>query len=351
MAEKRFKPTPRRLQEARKRGDVAVGHDLPAALVFVAVLACAALFGAAVLALVRDLWLQATGPAAFAAPGEAWLPTLAGSAAVLLWTAAPLAAVTLVAAVAGGIAQVGGLMAWVRIKPDVKRLDPLEGAKRIFSRHNLLQLTKMLVKTLLLGALIALVVRSELDTALALGYAAPSKVMLVGGRLLLVVLGWAALIYVAMALVDTALVRIEFVRRHRMSIDDLRREYRDVEGDPTHLARRRVARFEALYAGVADQVRAASVLLCAGHQAIALQYEGERDLPRVVARGANDAAARMRRAAAEAGVPIEFDAVLVGRLFDDVPEGQPIPRALFAPVAAVLRRVRGRAAASAADLN
>jgi type III secretion protein U len=115
-----------------------------------------------------------------------------------------------------------------------------------------------------------------------------------------------------------------------------------VQGDPVNTSRRRSAHFEAVYASVGDRVRAASAVIHSASTAVALQYLGEKDLPRVIARGEGDQAAQIRRFAAEALVPMEFDPQLAGRLYDEVPLDQPIPRSLYAPVAKLLRWATGQ---------
>jgi len=136
-------------------------------------------------------------------------------------------------------------------------------------------------------------------------------------------------------------VRHETMKGLRMSIDEVRREHKDAEGDPMTRARRRGAQLEAVYASLADRVAAASAVIHSGQVAIALQYLGERDLPRVIARGENEVAMRLRELAADARVPLAADAGLAERLYEEVPLDQPIPRALYAPVAKLLRWAQG----------
>jgi type III secretion protein U len=126
-----------------------------------------------------------------------------------------------------------------------------------------------------------------------------------------------------------------------MSIDEVRRDHKEAEGDPTTRARRRGTYYETIYAGLADRVAMASAVIHSDRVAVALQYLGERDLPRVIARGEAEIAQQIRRFAAEALVPLAFDAALAERLHADVPLEQPIPRRLYAPVAKLLRWAGG----------
>ncbi|MED5622311.1 EscU/YscU/HrcU family type III secretion system export apparatus switch protein [Ideonella sp. BN130291] len=341
MAEKDQKPTPKRLRDARKRGEVVFSQDVSSAVSFAVVVAALWALGRSALGLLQALWQHASDGRLLARPGEhaGELMLLAGE--TLLWCAAGITVIALLGAFAGSFFQVGGLAAWERIKPDVNRLNPAEGFKRIFSTRNLVNLLKMVLKTLLLALLLFTVIRAYIDPALKTGYATPASVMAFGGHALLVVFAWAGVIYAAMAGVDYVHQHHEFMKQQRMSIDDIRREHKETEGDPINQSRRRSAHFEAVYASLVDRVRASSAVIHSARVAVALQYLGEHDLPRVIARGEGDVAATIRRFASEALIPTEFEASLAERLYDEIPIDQPITRALYEPVAQLLRWARG----------
>ena len=342
MAEKDQDPTQKRLRDARKRGEVVFSNDVSGTFSFVVVVAALWLVGGTAIGLLRELWRHATSPEVLTRPDDRFAELLTHTTEVLLWGTLPLTALVGVAAAVGCFARVGGLAAWEKLKPDANRLNPGEGFKRIFSTRNLINLLKMLVKTVLLALLMFIVIRGFLEAAMKLGYAQPPAVLQVGGAALLTIFGWAAVIYVVMAGADYAHVHYEFMKQQRMSIEELMQEHKESEGDPLNASRRRQAHFEAIYLSLGDRVRAASALICSANTAVALQYLGEKDLPRVIARGEGELAAQMRRFAGEALIPMEFDAALAGRLYDEVPEGQPIPRSLFEPVATLLRWAEGR---------
>jgi type III secretion protein U len=275
MAEKTHQPTPKRLRDARKRGEVAFSTDFSAGITFVCVVVALWLLGSTLFGLIGELWRNATSASLFARPEERLSELLLHAGEVLLWAMGVTAAIEGVAAFAGSFAQVGGLAAWERLKPDVNRLNPAEGLKRIFSSRNLINLLKMTLKTLLLAALLFVVIRSCLDVALKAGYGTPETVMQVGARALLALFGWAGVIYLAVAGLDYAHQRYEHTKRLRMSIEDIRREHKDTEGDPVNLGRRRAAHFEAVYMSLGDRVRAASAVIHSQRVAVALQYLGE----------------------------------------------------------------------------
>ena len=341
MAEKDQKPTPKRLRDARKRGEVVFSADVASTSVFAVVLVSVWLGGEALYSLLRELWLHATSAALLTRPDDRFAELLLHTGEALLWGTLPIMAIAAVAGIAGSLFQVGGVAAWERIKPDVNRMNPAEGAKRIFSTRNLINLLKMSVKTILLAALMYIVVRGFVDSALKLGYAFPGTIMRAAAHMVLVAFGWAVVIYALMAMVDYAHEHYEFMKQQRMSMEELRQEYKEVEGDPLNQSRRRSAHFEAVYASLGDRVRTASAVIHSARTAVALQYLGEKDLPRVIARGEGEVAAQIRRHAGEGLVPMEFEPQLAERLYAEVPVDQAIPRSLFAPVAKLLRWAQG----------
>ncbi|KQW02537.1 flagellar biosynthesis protein FlhB [Rhizobacter sp. Root1221] len=341
MAEKTHDPTPKRLRDARKRGEVVFSADVASTAVFVGVVLALWLLGATGFSALRELWLHATNGALLRSPGASLPGLLQHAQAVWLWGVLPVAGVAAFAGIVGSFVQVGALAAWQRLSPDVNRLNPAEGLKRMFSTRSLINLVKVVVKTLLLGALLFVVVRGFIETALKLGYVDPASALNVAARMVLVTFAWAAVIYAVMAVVDFVHQRYEFIKQQRMSIEDLQREYKENEGDPLTSARRKSAHFEQVYASLADRVRAASAVIHSPRVAVALQYLGEKDLPRVIARGENEVAAQIRRAAGEALVPLAFEPSLAERLYAEVPEDMAIPRSLYEPVARLLRWAQG----------
>jgi type III secretion protein U len=342
MAEKRYPPTQKRLRDARKRGEVVYSRDVSSTLGFVLVLAAVWVMGSGGFSALRELWLHATGAPLLNDPARHLPALLRHTATLLLWAVVPLLSVAALGGLAGSFLQVGGLAAWQRLKPDVNRLNPARGLERLLSLRSLVDLAKMVVKTLLLAVLMFFVVRGFVGTALKLGYAAPSTTMAVGARVIIMCFAWAAVIYAAMAAVDYVHQRFEFMKQLRMSIEDLRNEHKDAEGDPLNASRRRTEHYETIYASLADRVRASSAVIHSARVAVALRYDGEGDLPRVMARGQGEIAAQMRRAADEASIPLAFDPTLAEQLYEDVPQGRPIPRSLFAPVAALMRWAQGQ---------
>jgi type III secretion protein U len=341
MAEKDQKPTARRLREARKRGEIAFSRDVASTVVFLLVLAGLWIGGGAVYESLSELWLDASTGALFHDPAAGSALLLPHAIEVLLRAAIGISALAAVGGIAGSFLQVGGLVAWERVKPDVNRLNPAKGLEGLVSTRNVVNLLKMLLKTALLSGLMFVIVRARIGPALATGYGNPATIAAAGAEALLQVFAWAGVIYAVMAAIDYVHEHHEYIKGLRMSIDDIRRDYKDANGSPVHQSRRRAAHFEAVYASLGDRVRAASAVIHSARVAVALQYLGEHDLPRVIARGEGEVAAAIRRHAGDALIPLEFEPRLAEQLYEEVGIDQTIPRPLYEPVARLMRWALG----------
>jgi type III secretion protein U len=338
MSEKKHEPTRRALRLARRRGEVAYSADITSTLVFAATTTAAAALAAWWMNCLHGLWQRATAAAVLREPLDHAVGLLLDAGRVGCGGVLLICAVALIAATTGGVLQVGGLIAWQRLRPDFSHLNPASGLDRIFSMRNIVNLAKLLLKTALLSALMAVVVRTHLQTATGLGQLTPAAQAATVGQALLSTFAWAGLTFAAVAGIDHWHQRFEFMKRQRMSHDDLRRDHREAEGDPLNRSRRRSAHFESVYLSLADRVRAAAVVVHSRRVAIALQYVGETDLPRVIARGEGALAEKLQQLASEAQVPVQFDATLAERLFDEAALDRPIPGHCFEAVADLLRR-------------
>ena len=297
-------PTPKRIEKARKEGQVPLSRDA----VGLATLLCATLVAMLALPGAAAEWLRAmraalsaggTGAAGGAFGAEASAVLRAGALATL-----PVLLAVAVAAVAATMGQTGGLVRGKALAPSWSRLDPVSGFKRLFGVQGVAEAARALAKMALVGA----VVWQYLDLdALQGALHRPAGAMLgdaAAALLRLFLAAAAALAVVAGA--DVAWVRWRHMRQLRMSREDLRQEMRDSEGDPHVKGRlRRMRESRARRRMLAAVPKAAVVVTNPTHYAVALAYDqGRAAAPRVVAKGVDAMAARIREAAAEHGVPI-----------------------------------------------
>jgi type III secretion protein U len=260
----------------------------------------------------------------------------------MFWALVPFCALGGAAAILVGALQARGAFSFTPIVPKFERINPALGLRNLLSTRQLFELGKMLLKLTLLIAVLAYVVMASLDGLVKMVYAPAAELLHLAGALTLRLMVYAGAIYAISAALDYVHQRYEFLKSQRMSTEDLRREYRESEGHPQIRARRRSIAREAAFANVATRVTAASVVVVnPTHVSVALYYvPGETALPRVIAKGVDALALRIRTAAALAGVPVLEDAPLARRLFREVALDSYINEDLIDVIAAAFRWAR-----------
>jgi type III secretion protein U len=338
MSEKTEEPTPRRLRKAREEGDAGVSAFAAQSVGFlVAVAAAPAAVGTLVERASADL------RAAIEAAGHRGAVRF--DAVELATTVVALALPLLVAAgVAAGVlhlVQSGGVVASKRLTPSLDRLNPIEGARRLFSGARLFSVLRAAVAGVAVGWLAYRGLADHVvDVARVRGPVSLGVVVgAVGGTL-----AWrAAFVGLALGLIDVLVTRSGWRRRLRMGKDEVKREHKESEGDPQLKAARERARHELLTQATIANVRGASVVVVnPTHLACALRYDekGGDAAPVVVASGDGELARQIRAAAEAWGVPVVEDVPLAQALAA-LPIGDVIPEALYEAVAEVLRVVAG----------
>ena len=293
-------PTERRIERARSEGQVPLSRDA----VGLATLLCATLAGMLALPAAGADWTRALRLAlSGTGSGVAGAESLAVLRAGLL-TVLPVMSAAAVAAVAATMLQTGGLLHGKALAPSLSRINPLSGFKRVFGLKGVAEVFRGLAKMAFVGAVVWHVLDFDALQA-ALHRPADGLLGHFGAALLrLLLAACAALAVVAAA--DVAWVRWQHLRQLRMSREDLRQETRESEGDPHVKARlRRLRETRSRRRMLAAVPKAAVVVTNPTHYAVALAYDqGQAAPPRVVAKGVDAVAARIREAAAEHGVPI-----------------------------------------------
>jgi len=326
-------PTARRLEEARRRGEVAVSGELTGAAALAGGLAALALDGRRV---ASGLARIVRGGLAAAVGGDAAPErVLRVAAADVLRLALPVSLAALAAAALAGALQAGPGLRPGALAPRLERIDPIRGLRRLVSPAQLLRAPLGLAKAATLAALAGAWLREAVGPLGQLpraagGAAALGALPAIAGLALRLLAAFSAF-----AILDLALAR----RRHRralmMTRDEVRRELREDEGDPEHRAERRRRHRGLVEAGPVS--RATVVVVNPSHVAVALRHDRAGDeAPRVVAKGTGRAAARIRSAARRAGVPIVRNVELARALHKLAEIGDEIPEELYEAAAAVL---------------
>lgn len=343
--DKTEKPTPQRLDDARKKGDVAKSRELTSVAVLIVWLALASLAvgyaGRRLMALIESTLVvvaQDWGASGFVGAARA-LGMQSAEAAVML------VALVLVPAAAVGLLvdflQTGPVLAFDKLTPRLENLDPVEGLRKLFTMDNLIELLKSLVKAALLALIGWWVVRAALPTLLQLTRAPELPAQAIAalhGTLSLKLMLWTVALFTGLALLDWSYQRWSFEKKMRMSLRDIRQEAKESEGDPHIKQQRRQAAQEWAQGAATQAARQASVLVVnPTHVAIAIDYDREtRPVPTVAAKGEDHVARAMREAAEAAGVPILRNVPLARTLLARADVGEIVPTELFDLIAEVI---------------
>ena len=305
-------PTPRRIERARQEGQLALSREAVAfGTLLLAVIACLMLLPAALqdtLSLLRGVLSR---------PHE-WQPAQAVRDVLLqsMWALLPILAAAVIGAIAASVAQTRGAVVPKLLMPQLSRLSPMAGVKRMFGAEGWIEFFRSLLKIGVIGTALWWVAGDIAQLARSMQQ--PSGYILVAAgegarRLVLVALG----AFFILMILDIILVRFRWLEQLRMSRQELRDEMKETEGDPMVRARQRMIRETQGRQRMLSAVPSATVVITnPTHYAVALLYDtGKSAAPRVVAKGVDAVAARIREAATEAGVPLHADPPLARALY------------------------------------
>jgi flagellar biosynthetic protein FlhB len=249
----------------------------------------------------------------------------------------PLALVIALISVLSVTAQGGLWFSPKLLKPTAKRLNPLSGIKRMFGPHAWWNLAKALAKSAALAVVVYLSVHRLIPTVMGSGSLPLSALLSIAIGAVLSLLRYAAVAGLIMALADYVVVRRRNDKSLKMTKHEVKEEYKQAEGDPrlrSQVRSRQMAMRRSRM--MADVPKANVVVVNPTHVAVALQYEPNKGAPRVVAKGADHVAARIRAIAEQHRIPMVEDVALARTLHATCEIGQEIPPELYKAVATVL---------------
>jgi flagellar biosynthesis protein FlhB len=348
------KATPKRRQEARKKGQVARSVDFSGAIVMnvglVVITALApTVFGAAASSM-RNAFEQIShsGDMMTAAGLNSLFHAVMNT---MLVTVAPVAGVCVAAGVAANIAQVGFRPSLTAAKPDFKRLNPASGFKNLFGPRVFFETGKNLAKVAVVGAIVAMALIPQiahLGASIGTPPAALGKMM---GSSIQGIAQRAAIAYLLIAIVDLIWQRKRHDKQLRMTKQEVKEEFKQHSLPPEVKSALRRRQLQAARARMMAAVPHADVIVTnPTHYAVALVYDGTKPAPVLVAKGQGYVALQIRRIAEEHGVAVVPDPPLARALHRSVEIDQMIPEDMYAAVAQVLAfvyRMAGRRKAQA----
>ncbi|HIU18156.1 MAG TPA: type III secretion system export apparatus subunit SctU [Candidatus Avidesulfovibrio excrementigallinarum] len=339
--EKTEQATPKRLRDIREKGQVAKSQDVPSALT---VMAVAVYFLAMASSMLNTLLTMGEIPMRIMnLPFEEALPmAVTATFHCALLVAGPLIGMVMVVALCANLLQVGVLVSLQAAMPKLDNIHPDKWFKKIFSLKNLVEFIKNVIKVSVLSLTVYIIFTDYLPRLfrIPMGDIGDMWVLLgaATGDLVLT----AAAVFCVIAALDWFFQKWQFGKQNMMSKDEVKREYKESEGDPLIKSKRKQLHQELIAQNQLSNVRKAKVLVTnPTHFAVALDYEKERTpLPVILAKGQGVLAQRMIEVAKEEGIPIMRNVPLARSLFEQGTEQSYIPQELIGPVAEVLRWVQ-----------
>jgi len=340
--DKTEKATPKKRDDARKKGQVAKSQDLNGAIVLLAGLLALSAFAPKMYHRMsdasRELLMLVSQPDIVGREGVGSVLSTVASAWLL--SVLPIAAACLVAGLLVSLAQVGLKPSFEAIKPDPKKLNPLQGAKMILGSHALFEGTKSIVKVLAVGTIALLAVLPKLDEMAALVGMPPAVFLPELARQLLAVCQRAAFAYLVIAIADVVYQRWRHEKQLKMDKQEVKDEFKQQQLPNEVRSAQRMRARELAAARMMDAVPTADVVVTnPTHFSVALRYSADALAPVVVAKGQDLVALRIREIARDAGVAVVPDPPLARAIHGSVDIGRMIPEELFQAVAELLAYV------------
>lgn len=341
--EKTEKATPKKRQDARKKGQVLKSQDVTAAvlllltfffLLFFAPFMYDGLKGFLLQALNRNLLIETLNE-------ETVMDMYVESLKEMAIIALPIMVVAMIAGIGANFFQFGLLFTTETLKIDLKKMDPIKGIKKIISVRAIVNLIKSLLKVTLIGAVTTVVILIYLEEVLSLALHSPAQILATVAYLSAIMGIAASVMLVAIALFDYLYERFEYEKQLKMSKQDLKDEYKNSEGDPLIKSKIKQRQREMAMRRMMSEIPSADVVITnPTHYAIALKYdENEMDAPRVVAKGTDFVAQKIKMIAKENDITMVENRPLARAMYDQVEIGQAVPEEFFKAVAEVLAYV------------
>jgi flagellar biosynthetic protein FlhB len=342
--EKTEDPTPKKLKDAKKKGQVSKSNELISLVSFIIGVTTLVTFGELFYKMVTDIFI-------YFFQGIENVNLSNGNAVNLFKTVVyqflQLMAIVLIPLVFGSIlvniAQVGFIFSSEPLKIDVKRINPIEGFKRIFSKRVLFELAKNLSKLSMLVLIVYYFFRGRIEFLLNLMGVEIVQFFIILGDLFQDLAFRIGFMMLVLGIADFMYQRYEFRKQLRMTKHEVKEEYKEMEGDPLIKSmRRQKARQIAFNRMIAEVPSATVVVTNPTHFAIAIKYdlEGTTDeVPQVVAKGMNYVAEKIKEIANENDVPIIENKLLARALYKQAEVFDFVPMELYQSVAEILAAV------------
>lgn len=333
--EKTEKPTPKRLNDARKKGQIPRSVDLVQYVVLLSVTYLIPYSISRMYAAITAVMTSAN-QAAVTGDLDATLATLKPIIPVAIMALAPLLSTVMLVTWFGLAVQGGVVLTGDPLKPKLERISIKQGFKRMFSAQPLVDTGKSLIRLVVLAILMTSLVTEVLENYANGTSSDVAKSLPLLGAAILSLIRLAAIAGLIIGFADYAFQRHKMNKQLKMSKHDIKMEHKSNEGDPMVKSRRRAAHQKLSQNQMLNEVNEAAVVMVnPTHVAVAIKYSGA-GVPTLVAKGGDDLALRIRERALNSGVPVVEVRPLARFLHDYVEIGTEVPATLYEAIAIVL---------------
>ncbi|MBF0621518.1 MAG: flagellar biosynthesis protein FlhB [Magnetococcales bacterium] len=335
-------PTPKRLEESRKKGQVATSREVSTAFLFLGTVLLFFFQGQA-------LWQSLQNKMRFLLSGQI-TDDLTREGVELLFEELvievmkdllPFFMTLMVLAILAALVQHGFMVSWEAVAPKFSKVNPLSGLKRLFSMRSLVEMIKSVIKMTIIGVVVWWAIEDSAMQALVLTDTTIMEIVSMLGNDSMKVIWNVTMAFVLIAILDFLYQKWEYIKGLRMTKQEVKDEMKQMEGDPLLKGRIRQIQREMAQRRMMQEVPEADVVITnPTHFSIAIKYTpGEMSAPKVTAKGRGPVAGRIRERAKESGVPLVENPPLARVLYRDVELDQSVPPDLFKAVAEVLAYV------------
>ncbi|MGG3913126.1 flagellar biosynthesis protein FlhB [Bacillus sp. es.034] len=340
--EKTEKATPKKRDDARKKGQTAKSQDVNTAIILLAVFLFLTFSASYIGDIVFDLFHQTFQEYMLMDLTENTVQVitmdLMKEIALLL---GPIMLVALVAGLISNYIQVGVMFTTEPLQPKLEKIDPIKGFKRIFSMRAIVELLKSILKISFVGAITFVVLWMNIDRVLSLSFKSVGDSLTTMASLTIQMGIAASLALLFLSLFDFLYQKYDFEKNIRMSKQDLKDEHKNVEGDPLIKSKIKQRQREMAMRRMMQEVPEADVVITnPTHFAIALKYDEDKmDAPYVVAKGVDYLAQKIKYIAGENDVVMVENRPLARSLYDSAEIGDAVPEEFFKAIAEILAYV------------
>ena len=342
-------PTARKLRQAKDQGQVARSSELPAAAVVIGSFMILMMMGGWLVHRLANIFANGLVFDRKSLDRPLMLPGIFAdqmmSAFVLI---TPVIIFTIIAAIVASGLTGGFLFSMQAVMPKTAKLNPWNGLKRIFGVHALVELGKAVLKFSIVAGVLWWSIMSNMESLIQLGHMGLEPALNLAGSLIAQSALWVALSLAAIAMIDVPYQKYEFMKRMKMTKQEVRDEYKDMEGRPEIKAQIRRRQREMANARMMQRIKDADVVITnPEHFAVALEYDPTGDgAPIMVAKGSDHMAARIREEAATHGIHLFEAPPLARAIYFTTELEQQVPEDLYHAVAQVIAYVFSLEAAS-----